>query len=161
VQELEWFFKDRTQWGTGAWDNEPDKVQWTDTATGLPCLIHRNYIGSWCGYVGVSPDLLTYLNVDDLDELPLAVHGGITFTNTCLVHPNATNGEGICHVPEPGEPDSVFWFGFDCAHYMDLGPADVGVNNIHIWSAAGRVYRDMAYVKAECESLAKQLIYIG
>jgi hypothetical protein len=156
VQELEWFFKDRTKWESGAWDNEPDKAQWTDAATGLPCLIHRNYFGAWCGYVGVSPDLITYLGGLDITDT-IDVHGGITYQSMCAEHTNDVNGEGIGHVPESGEPDTVFWFGFDCSHHMDMGPANIWTIGL---SYRG-TYRDMAYVKAECASLAQQLMYIG
>jgi len=165
VQELEWFFKDRTQWGPGAWDKEPDKAQWTDAETGLPCLIHRNYSGAWCGYVGVSLVLMEYLGDLDIETLDISVHGGITFTDKCMTSPTFANGEGICHVPEQGEPDAVFWFGFDCSHYMDMCPADIEFNHLMgdytSMQRAHRIYRDMSYVKAECASLAKQLIYIG
>lgn len=39
----------------GAWMQEPDKVQFEDPETGLPCLIVRNQMGALCGYVGVGP----------------------------------------------------------------------------------------------------------
>ena len=40
-------------WGNGPWQDEPDKKQWLDKETGLPCLIVRNQLGALCGYVGV------------------------------------------------------------------------------------------------------------
>jgi hypothetical protein len=43
-----------TAFGPGPWVDEVDKVQWQDDATGLPCLVKRNHMGAWCGYVGVS-----------------------------------------------------------------------------------------------------------
>lgn len=49
----EWSHVDKSAWGPGAWQNEPDKVQWVDAATGLDCLIVRNNGGALCGYVGV------------------------------------------------------------------------------------------------------------
>lgn len=46
---------DKSAWGPGPWQEEPDKVQWLDEASGLPCLAVRNeQYGNWCGYVGVS-----------------------------------------------------------------------------------------------------------
>jgi len=46
---------DKSEWGEGPWQDEPDKVQWTDAATGLPCLMVRNHhAGHWCGYAGVA-----------------------------------------------------------------------------------------------------------
>ena len=44
---------DKSQWGDGPWQSEPDKIQWQDAATGLPCLIVRGPVGALCGYVGV------------------------------------------------------------------------------------------------------------
>lgn len=44
---------DKSQWGDGPWQSEPDKIQWQDEATGLPCLIVRGPVGALCGYVGV------------------------------------------------------------------------------------------------------------
>lgn len=47
---------DKSAWGPGPWQDEPDKRQWQDEATGLPCLIVRNPAGALCGYVGVSKE---------------------------------------------------------------------------------------------------------
>lgn len=48
----------KADWGPGPWVDEPDKAQWTDEATGLPCLAvrSRGSTGAWCGYVGVHAD---------------------------------------------------------------------------------------------------------
>lgn len=48
--------EEKLLWGNGAWVDEPDKAQWRDEATGLPCLLVRNQLGALCGYVGVYPD---------------------------------------------------------------------------------------------------------
>lgn len=40
---------DKTTWGEGPWQHEPDRVDWYDEGTGLPCLMIRNAIGAWCG----------------------------------------------------------------------------------------------------------------
>ena len=47
--------EEKLLWGDGAWVDEPDKAQWRDEATGLPCLLVRNQAGALCGYVGVYP----------------------------------------------------------------------------------------------------------
>lgn len=60
VEAKSWTFPERcnrVKWGPGPWDGEPDKMQWTDPATGLDCLIVRNTLGALCGYVGVTPGL--------------------------------------------------------------------------------------------------------
>lgn len=142
---------DKAGWKTGPWQNEPDKVQWQDEATGLPCLIVRGPIGAWCGYVGVSKGHPYYgLGYDD-DKIEVGVHGGLTFANACA--PEGNPASSICHIVEPGEDDHVHWLGFDCAHCGDR--TDI----MHHYRTAIRdeVYRDVAYVTAEVESLAKQL----
>ena len=54
METIEYRTMDKSVWGPGPWQNEPDKRQWQDEATGLPCLIVRNSMGALCGYVGVS-----------------------------------------------------------------------------------------------------------
>ena len=54
MEARSWTYLDRSQWSRGEWDDEPDKMQWSDGVTGLPCLIVRNDLGSLCGYVGVT-----------------------------------------------------------------------------------------------------------
>jgi hypothetical protein len=58
---------------------------------------------------------------------------------------------GICHVPGPGEPDDVWWLGFDCVHGGDNAPS-------RSYTFYGRVsYRTLRYVQDECASLARQI----
>lgn len=38
MQTIEYRTIDKTAWGDGPWLNEPDKKQWQDVETGLPCL---------------------------------------------------------------------------------------------------------------------------
>lgn len=52
METREWSYTDKSEWGPGPWQHEPDKAQWT-TASGLPGLIVRNPSGALCGYVGV------------------------------------------------------------------------------------------------------------
>lgn len=208
---------DKTKWPLGPWMNEPDKIQWQDEATGLPCLIVRNRLGALCGYVGV-PDLHIFHGrgysectndpkcgesyCSHSPECILNVHGGITFASGCKKldreawigflkimasrreeaekYPLGDAAEdlkiwgdvskdynswltkmesgSICHKATPGEPDNIWWFGFDCNHAGDLAPGmqhflSSGYRSLH----RGDVYRDIAYVEAECASLAKQL----
>lgn len=129
----------------GPWIEEPDMMQWEDEATGLPCLMHRHPgTGSWCGYVGVREGHPHYRK--HYDELDLEVHGGLTYSDEC-------NGE-ICH--ETPEPDDVWWLGFDCVHLGDFAPLH-DVVYMKIGCREDYQYRDMTYVKSECEKLALQL----
>jgi hypothetical protein len=126
------------RWGIGPWDNEPDRVEWR-TAAGYPALARRNsHFGFWCGYVAVPPGHPWH----GQEDIPAEVHGGITYTHQCA-------GD-ICHVPGPGEPDDVWWVGFDCGHASDLHPAGP------LTFLSREVYRDLEYVKAQAEALAAQ-----
>lgn len=208
---------DKSGWGEGPWQSEPDKMQWQHEATRLPCLIVRGPMGALCGYVGISeahpahglsydgtPDEehraymeslraglrgkfgdheITKKAIMDLPERPkvtpigerlegIDVHGGLSFAGGYIER--ADPSSGICHVPAAGEPDTVWWFGFDCCHAFDLAPklalhrkemdallpapprllADI--ERAHLKD----VYRDIPYVQAEVASLAKQLAAI-
>jgi len=156
---------DRDDWDSGPWDNEPDKVQWQDPETGMPCLAVRNrFTGNWCGYVGVAPSHPWFgLDYDDQKIVEVSVHGGLTFAGLCA---EDDKEHGICHKPEPGEPTHVWWFGFDCAHAFDLAPGMVAsLKKYKEAEEQERIlahfrsdsYRDLAYVKQECAQLAKQL----
>lgn len=143
---------DRTGWAAGPWDDEPDRLEWR--AHGLACLIVRNDHGALCGYVGVPPGHPCHgAGYQEADATaPLEVHGGLTYASACAGH--------ICHVPEPGEPDDVWWLGFDCGHAFDLSPGiDALLSKIKFERGCdwGQTYRDIAYVRAEVESLARQL----
>jgi hypothetical protein len=156
---------DRSRWGSGPWDTEPDKVSWIDAGTGLDCLIVRNRTGALCGYVGVPPthpwhgaeygyghsigpkvdeecESFCAHNPDHLID----VHGGLTYSDRC--QPSDEPAQGICHVPAPGRPEDVWWFGFDCAHYGDQMP---------LMGEMGGQYWTVDMVADEVRSLAAQL----
>ena len=230
MKQIEYRTKDKTTWGPGPWQQEPDKAQWKDEATGLPCLIVRNHSGAWCGYVGLSeghsfygksyservtpPASFADRKVDDRTpiialfcegakedgkvslELAIDVHGGLTFSDFCGEHNRdawekwrsrraswekearqypigdaarrlrewakelddydawvlKSQSVGICHLPEEGEPERVWWFGFDCSHAGDVSPGYDRSYNSYDES-----YRDIEYVKREVTNLAAQL----
>lgn len=150
---------DKSKWGDGPWQNEPDKVQWIDEATGLDCLIVRSPLGNLCGYVGVAPGHpLHGKDYGDVDRY-IDVHGGLTFADACAE--TIEDGRGICHIAEVGRPDHVWWFGFDCAHCGDVSPkmrADMEERHRCFIHSPDERYRDIGYVRSEVESLAKQLV---
>ena len=150
MQTLEYNTIDKSKWPRGPWDKEIDKRQWMDAATGLPCMIRRagNELGHWCGYVGVPAS--HPLHGRDGDSIDVEVHGGVTFSGGCSGGDPSTS---ICHVVEAGEADDVWWFGFDCAHSMDLSPGMRGI----VRAIGDEVYRDQDYVTRETERLAGQL----
>lgn len=149
----------KTDWPEGPWMHEPDRVDFSHA--GFPCLALRNSLGAWCGYVALPPEHrlhgVEYMDIeDDLD-----VHGRLTYSSLCA--------EAICHVPEPGQPDNVWWLGFDCGHSGDLIPATLKIMRevrranplpaaLMPWDRLLRDrYRDLAYVQDETRKLAEQL----
>jgi hypothetical protein len=138
---------DRTKWPSGPWDNEPDKLNWIDPATGMDCMIVRNHMGALCGYVAVTRSHRFYgKSYDDPGLETVCVHGGLSYADAC--------NSSICHAPEQGRPDDVWWFGFDCCHGWDAYPSMYKYQTIN---HEREIYRDIPYVKAQCERLAAQL----
>jgi hypothetical protein len=134
----------RLNWAPGPWDEEPDRLEWR-TGVGYPGLIVRGQLGALCGYAGLPPGHPCHgIGYEDVPSIE--VHGGLTYGDAC---------QGpVCHVPSPGEPDDVWWLGFDCAHYLDCVP---GMTPMYMRSDRGLVYRDVEYVRNEVEALARQL----
>ena len=157
MKKIEYRYIDKSKWITDPIDeflSEPDKVQYMDEETGMPCLIVRGPSGALCGYVGVpeshplfGKDYDELYNYENEKGVSIDVHGGLTFADKC--HPRE-GGLGICHAPDKGESDNVWWFGFDCAHCGDLVPA---YDSIH----RGGIYRTIAYVENQIKYLARQL----
>lgn len=148
-------------WPSGPWDSEPDKVQWPDAATGLPCLAVRHpRSGHWCGYVGVAD---THpLHGKNYGEVDATVHWGLTFADKCS--PGETEDRGVCHIPAPGEPDHVWWFGFDCAHFNDHSPNDKkyeAERGYPFIVGPDEQYRTLAYVQQQCAELAAQVARVA
>lgn len=130
------------------WESEPDRVEWR--AHGFPCLLRRNAMGVWCGYVAVPPGH-PWHGVSPFD-IEAYAHGGLNYGETCT--------ELVCHVPEPGESDDVWWLGFDAAHGGDYAPKTAEALAKAGGSSAlygnHRDYRDLPYMQAQCEQLATQ-----
>lgn len=147
---------DRSMWPAGPWDNEPDKISWTDAQTDMPCLIVRNDLGSLCGYVAVERGHPLYgKDYDDVENVD--VHGGLTYADPCR---GGSEESAVCHIPEPGKSDDVWWLGFDCAHAWDITPAIAGMfaaRNIPKREFPDTSYKTVGFVTAECASLAQQL----
>jgi len=150
MKTIEYTTIDKSKWGDGPWQNEPDKKQWLDTDTGLPCLIVRNYHGFLCGYVGVTEGHPAFKK--HYEDIDVEVHGGLTFSDFCQ------ESADICHIVEPGENDRVWWIGFDCDHCFDFSPRRSAMYGIryHDHDKFAQ-YRDINYVSSEVKSLAKQL----
>lgn len=171
METKEYSYVDKSGWHYGEWTAEPDKIQWPDSETGLPCLIVRGPGGALCGYVGVPDthpwhgkaygDAVGTCTEDCSDDShwshsvgsQLQVHDGLTFSDACS---HSADERGICHIPGPGEPDNVWWFGFDCAHSGDFSPK----YERHYGPSGYESYRNVEYVRYEVTSLARQLAEI-
>lgn len=147
--------------GEGPWLDEPDRERFEHA--GLPCLLRRNeHLGHWCGYVAVPPGhpLHGQEAMSDAAE-KLSAHGGVTYAAECF----GDESHGICHVPKPGEPDNVWWLGFDCGHCFDLSPFSNQANKLYGLLGLPKIermyrqeeYRDIDYVREEVRGLAEQL----
>ncbi len=142
---------DKTKWPAGPWQSEPDRVEWQHD--GFACLIVRQpELGHLCGYVAVPPGHPWHgLNDSSVYDLPEdkqpSAHGGVTYAERC---------QGtICHVPAPGEPDDVWWLGFDAAHSGDYSPGIAAICGSRQPNSY-ETYRDIGYMRVECERLARQ-----
>ena len=151
MQTIIYNFIDKAKWLKGEWQEEPDKVQWQDEKTKLPCIaVRHRTLGHWCGYVGADKSNKLYGHSfgfefsEPLGEL--SVHGGVTHTGTC-----SEDEHGVCHIVEKGEDDDIWWIGFDCAHLYDYSP------NMNDKPIGDEVYKNLDYVKQECRDLAEQI----
>lgn len=131
----------------GPWHDEPDRVDFVHE--GFACFINRAPLGVWCGYVGV-PEGHPWFG-KQYDNISADVHGGLTYSALC-------HGE-LCHVPQPGMPDHVWWLGFDCGHYMDLVPKMITLEATVLKDLPRThhgIYKDQHYVTRETQRLAEQ-----
>lgn len=162
MKAMEWTFRDKSDWGNGPWQTEPDKAQWIDESTGLPCLMVRGPSGALCGYVGVSSGHPAFEK--HYDSVLVDTHWGLTFSSHC----QEDHEHGVCHRVEAGEDDNVWWLGFDCAHSGDLCPAHSKYNkdferrHPRFAGMSDRdEYRSVDFVRNEVRKLAAQLRDLG
>ena len=145
----------------GPWIDEPDELYFNHK--GIDCKISRIlafenngriFGGHCCGYCKI-PELMATSECFEQSttaELGFSVHGGITYSEF------AADG---C------------WIGFDCAHSGDIVPSMletkrrireelqqklIGWNLSPFSKVFIDEYRDINFVRKECESLAEQII---
>lgn len=141
--------EDKSEWGPGPWQNEPDQTEWIDEETGYACEIVRNGSGALCGYVAI-PETHPYFGRDYNDLYSINVHGGLTYSSP---EQKKSDIEKLCE-PEDTQPRTQ-QFGFDCSHSGDLSP---GIpKQWRFESSHGCTYRTLNYVKGQCRMLAQQL----
>ena len=125
----------------GPWDSEPDHLEFE--AHGFACTITRHSShGHLCGYVDIpSGHPWNGVHYGALHEYHknLQVHGGLTWS------------DWRAPSTEDSLPGGAWRIGFDCSHHGDLSPGLTFGSRIEY-----EEYRDINYVRAECEDLAKQ-----
>jgi hypothetical protein len=145
---------DKSTWGDGPWQNEPDRVDWVHAGFACLALRHPSH-GHWCGYVGVPREHPAYGK--PYDEVDAPFHWDLNYAAPC---------EGaICHVPEPGMPDDVWWLGGDFGHMLDLSPGREArlrevqktAAELQIAEAFREVYRDLSCVQSVVNECAEAL----
>lgn len=147
-------FIDKTGWPKGPWLTEPDHIYWINDESGYRCVMRRNLIGAWCGYVGVPPGHALYMvmHTDPSYEF-IDVHGNVAFSGF-------KDSESILFSP----PMKTWWIGFDAMQDGDLCPgagATLPVPKRPRKRGKLRdieqVYRDAEYIQNEVNFLAAQL----
>lgn len=141
---------DKTNWGRGPWDLEPDYVEFEHC--GFRCILKRfEHTGVWNGYVEVS-DLHPWFHVG-ADEA--RVHGGVTWKGAV---------EGI-----EQNPNCTF-IGFDCAHGFDVIPAmesfmraftEPFIRAFTEYNLTPHEYRTVEYATEQIKHLANQACQAG
>jgi hypothetical protein len=144
IEHVETGLVDRTGWGPGPWDGEPDRVMWAAAAPPhYRCMVSRAdaELGHLNGYVAVRQGHPAHgLDCDNAALHEIEVHGGLTFT-----------GRGV---------EDSWVLGFDCGHHLDVQPG----MDAHMTFADERwrpQYKTIAYVRGEVERLAAQLARIA
>ena len=154
------------KWGKGPWVDEPDELIWTDKNTGYDLAIARNSLGNLCGYVCVNKNKFypfkngikavrkenivnKTFNIKEIEKL-YSPHGGVTYIESYLRLHNFSEVSG-----------RYYWIGFDCAHWGDLVPGLISILNNSEFNQKHdtdfSTYRDVSYVKKQCELLAKEI----
>lgn len=145
---------DKTDWGDGPWQHEPDRSEWR-IGPFVALALRQPTSGHWCGYLGVPPGHPWH--GQDYVDVAVEVHGGLTFAQASM-EDDRPQRERVCHVPQPGEPADVWWLGFDCAHFMDRRPGeDVRYGRMRLSDLTREgTYRDLDYVTDQIAGMATQ-----
>jgi hypothetical protein len=132
------------------WETEPSHEEWVHTPTRYKCKIrrHPDFL-HLCGYVGIPYGHVWYgQSYNDTNAVSPPVHGGVTFSG---------------RMPET-KGRAVWWLGFDCGHSGDMSPGILmklmGIELTPLLRLANEEYRDIDYVRSECNLLADNLYRI-
>ena len=159
MKTIEYRFLDKSEWGDGPWQSEPDKIQWPDERTGLPCLILRHpKHGGLCGYVGVAEGHPYFgMDAETINSRVMSAQV-IDYADLCS---DDGDQHGICHVVEDGENDRVWWMGFSCAFswgsLLPLYTAPALINAGAPAPPKSYHYRSVPYVRQQVTLLAAEV----
>jgi len=138
---------DKSEWGDGPWQSEPDSEFWIDMASGFPGFARRSEaFGCWCGYLGLPPKHPWFSLA--VEHIP-------------LLAPNEISASGYAPI-ERGTKPVYRWLGFHCGHAGDYTPA-IWPTLDHFLSPSLRLdaevrgeYRDLEWVKSGVTIMALQ-----
>ncbi len=149
---------DKSAWGDGLWQNEPDAVSWVDGRSGLNCAMMRHPLfGSWLGYVAVEPGHPLH-SKSYRDRIPIPSElldrevmidrdFGVIEALLNAFEPDDGTASLAILLPAHGsityseiDTDDFWWFGFDCCHADDWAPGLMTGTRLR------EVYRDHDYV---------------
>jgi hypothetical protein len=164
-------------------------VEYDEIYNGLRCVVIFTDMGHRCGYVGINKDHILYncaynsvappslqKVINEVKEGEIGKRGAIDILLAALdsdnmrvgflfnVHGGVTYSGGDKY---PVEDADLWWFGFDCAHYMDAKDFESAamygylIHPMYSTFSTGGEVRDLQYCIDECHSLADQLNEIG
>ena len=157
---------DRHPHGPGPWDGEPDKIAWTDRATGYPCVIVRERGGEYGAHVGVPPDhSLSGYNADAVPgPISQGLHRPVSCAQAC--QRRVPEPVSICHVSERNahfsqqmargqeSEDDAWWLGMLFDGPRDLVPMG---RERKLAAERGEAYRDARFAYEQATLLARRL----
>ncbi len=116
-------------------------LQYTEYKDMICVVADSDFLGYFCGYIGVPHDHPLYgKDYQDVDQ-DVIVHGGLTYSENEMPGINLTSND-------------YWYFGFDCAHSGDICSMSDDFDNIsciskiHVWT--------IQKVMRECKYLADQ-----
>jgi hypothetical protein len=140
----------------GTWRLEPDKLAWTDPATGYPCIIRRELGGHLAAYVGLP--LAHPLYGYKADAIPadlFDVPGGLDYAAPC--DERGPESRSVCHVADDRPHDDLWWLGRECNRISDLIPDDTKHAAAAQRIGVRQTYRDAEALYGICTDLAARL----
>ncbi len=155
---------------TYPWDKEEVPVRWQ--YRGWDChVLRQRSLGHLCGYVRL-PETHILHGVGYDSEVPAKLQmameevlkgpiGSRSVLDTFFLAMGGKPRAGMLidvhgSVTFAGQRDDGFWWGFDCGHAGDFSPETY---RRYGWGE-GEVYRDLPFVRAQCESMVNQLIQL-